>query len=542
MSLTFNKKQNCFYVVTTDTAKAERCGLTKTTALVGPKGEPIYYTADYRHRPEYNPYAVMAFYDEADSKAKAELDHLKRDFDASWAVDSEFTPRAPAGKSYLGYQKAGIKYGIDKGSILIGDEPGLGKTIQSIGICNEMQSQSILIVCPASIRLNWHRELMNWYMNPDKALQVLFSSKHGLRSDVNVGVYSYELAKSEGLHNGIMERKWDHLILDEAHYLKTSDAVRTRALFGGGTGLFKDRFIAQNVRNIIALTGTPLPNRPRECYTIAKALCPESIDWMTFDDFCYRFNPSAQMEKDDKVFNIEKKGRLPELQARLRSNFMIRRLKKDVLKDLPDKRYEFTYIEPDGKIHDVLRRESLLNFKVEDLKDPFSEIWGMIATLRREMGEAKVGRIIEHVKYLMEIVEVPKIVLFAHHVGVMDQLASALDGYGVVAVRGGMSMVAKDRSVQKFQRDPYTRIFMGQLDAAGFGIDGLQNVCDHVVFAEPAWTPGTNEQAVDRCHRIGQHNNVLAQFLVVEGSLDERILATVLDKNETIFNALDRSH
>lgn len=542
MSLTFNKKQNCFYVVTTDNAKAERCGLTKSTALVGPKGESIYYTADYRHRPEYNPYAVMAFYDEADAKARKELDLMKSDFDASWAVDSDFVPTAPAGKSYLGYQKAGIKYGIDKGSILIGDEPGLGKTVQSLGICNEMQSDSMLIICPASIRLNWHREIMNWYVNPDKSIQVLFSSKHGLRTDVNVAIYSYELAKSAGLHAGIMERKWDHLIIDEAHYLKTSDAARTRAIFGGGNGVFRDKFIAQNVRNIIALTGTPLPNRPRECYTIAKALCPESIDWMTFDDFCYRFNPSAQMEKDDKVFNIEKKGRLPELQARLRSNFMIRRLKKDVLKDLPDKRYEFTYIEPDGKIHEVLRRESLLNFKISDLKDPFSEIWGMISTLRKEMGEAKVSRIVEHVKYLMEIVEVPKIVLFAHHVNVMDRLAAELEPYGVVAVRGGMSMVAKDRSVQKFQRDPFTRIFMGQLDAAGFGIDGLQNVCDHVVFAEPAWTPGTNEQAVDRCHRIGQHNNVLAQFLVVEGSLDERILATVLDKNETIFNALDRSH
>jgi SNF2 family DNA or RNA helicase len=105
-----------------------------------------------------------------------------------------------------------------------------------------------------------------------------------------------------------------------------------------------------------------------------------------------------------------------------------------------------------------------------------------------------------------------------------------------------MSSKAKDNSVQEFQTNKKKRIFLGQIDAAGVGIDGLQNVCDHVVFAEPAWTPGANEQAIDRCHRIGQHNNVLAQFLVVEGSLDERIIAAVLEKNETIHNSLDRAH
>jgi SWI/SNF-related matrix-associated actin-dependent regulator 1 of chromatin subfamily A len=247
--------------------------------------------------------------------------------------------------------------------------------------------------------------------------------------------------------------------------------------------------------------------------------------------------------RGEKFFNREERGRLPELQARLRSNFMVRRLKKDVLKDLPDKRYELSYIEPTGRIKEILRRESLLKFDIADLKDPFSEIWGMISTIRREMGEAKVPRVIEHMKYLLGIVEIPKIVMFAHHNSVMNELVAALDPlYGVVCVRGGMSSVAKDRSVQTFQTDKRKRIFLGQIGAAGVGIDGLQNVCDHVVFAEPDWTPGVNEQAIDRCHRIGQHNNVLAQFLVVEGSLDERVIAAVLEKNETIHNSLDRAH
>ncbi len=542
MTLKWNTTDKCYMVITTDAEKAERAGLTHSTKLKGPRGEPVYFTADYKGRPVDNPYAVLCFYDEADAGAKQRLDSMKADFDRSWLTEGK--PFSAKGdKSYLPYQNAGIAYGIDKRNVLIGDEPGLGKTVQAIGIANELQCDRILVIVPASIRLNWHRELNNWYKG-DPNIQVFKNSKGGFRPGANIGIFSYELAKHPGLHAAIMAEKWDMLVIDEAHYLKTEDAGRTRAVFGGGMGPFRDNYIADRIgKSIVSLTGTPLPNRPRECYTIAKALCPEAFDWMSFDDFVYRFNPSATITNSDgDIISVEKKGRLPELQARLRSNFMIRRLKKDVLKDLPDKRYEFTYIEPDGRIQDVLQRESLLDFNIDDLKNPFADIWGMISTLRREMGEAKVPRVVEHMKFLLDIMELPKVVLFAHHRTVMDRLEFELEKYGVVAVRGGMSMFAKDKSVQGFQHDPDKRIFLGQMDSAGFGIDGLQKVCSNVVFAEPAWTPGTNEQAVDRCHRIGQHDNVLAQFLVVEGSLDERVLAKMLGKYDTIHNSLDRTH
>jgi SWI/SNF-related matrix-associated actin-dependent regulator 1 of chromatin subfamily A len=549
MTLSYNKKQGCFFVITKDKERAERSGLTLSTTAHGANGESVYFTADYQKKPIMNPYAVIPFYDEADSSALVYLRQIKADFDLSWQPETSYKPKVSTqaklhGHDFRPFQKVGIEYGVKKGNVLIGDEPGLGKTLQAIGICNEIQATNVLIICPANVRLNWHREFMKWSVNDDKRLQIFKTSKGGFdQSDkshpINTAIFSYELAKNPGLHAAILDRKWDALIIDEAHYLKTSDAGRTQAIFGGGRGMFKDRFIANNVNNIIGLTGTPLPNRPRECYTIAKALCPESIDWMGYEEFCYRYNPSAMMANGH---NHEEKGRLPELQARLRSNFMIRRLKKDVLKDLPDKMYEFTYLEPNGEIKEVLQKESLLNFKVSDLKNPFSDLFGMISTLRREMGEAKVPRIVEHMRYLLDTVEVPKVVLFAHHRSVMDRLTEALKQYGVVTVRGGVSMIAKDKAVQSFRFNPDARIFLGQMDAAGVGIDGLQDVCDHVVMAEPAWTPGTNEQAIDRCHRIGQHSNVLAQFLVVEGSLDERVLAAVLEKNETINNVLDRSH
>lgn len=550
MTLSYNKKQQCFFVVTHDSEKAERAGLTLSTTTRGARGESVYFTSDYNKKPAMNPYAVMAYYDEADGSAREQLDPLKVDYDMSWKSETDFQPALSTrvrelGHDFRPFQKVGIQYGLAKGNVLIGDEPGLGKTVQAIGICNEAKAKNVLVICPANVRLNWAKEFRKWStLEKEYNPQVFSSSRHGFNQTVedrpvNTAIFSYELAKNPGLHAAILDREWDALIIDEAHYLKTSDAQRTQAIFGGGRGLFKSRHISDHVNRIIGLTGTPLPNRPRECYTIAKALCPESIDWENYEDFCFRYNPSAMM---DTGHNREEQGRLPELHARLRCNFMIRRLKKDVLKDLPDKVYEFAYCEPNGAISDVLKRERLLDFKVEDLKNPDSPMFGMISTLRREMGEAKVPRIIEHVKYLLDGVGIPKIVLFAHHRSVMDALAHELEPFGVVQVRGGMSMIGKDKSVQSFKNNPKNRIFLGQMDSAGVGIDGLQEVCDHVVIAEPAWTPGTNEQGIDRCHRIGQHGNVLAQFLIVEGSLDEKVLMAILEKNETIHNVLDKRH
>jgi signal recognition particle subunit SRP54 len=180
------------------------------------------------------------------------------------------------------------------------------------------------------------------------------------------------------------------------------------------------------------------------------------------------------------------------------------------------------------------------DFTLEDLKDPYSELWGQISTLRREMGEAMAPRVLEHVKYVLDILEMPKIGLFSHHRSVMNFFRESLNDYGVVEVKGGMTTTAKQNSVDEFIANPWKRIFSGQLEAAGFGIDGLQNVASHVILAEPAWTPGVNEQVIDRFHRDGQHNNVLAQFMVTEGSIAERILGTYIDKSHTIHSSLDK--
>lgn len=537
--LSFNKKQNTFFLFTHDEARAKRAGLTLSTKVTGPNGEKCFFTAGYDHKPDKNPYAALEFFGEADEDARRELGSLKEAYDRSWADNSPKVFPAPPGYEYAGFQNAGISAGLEKGSLLIGDEPGLGKTGQAIGICEARKEKRNLVIVPATIRKQWAKAVTTWTDGRRSAYPILKSSD-GTNPHCEYNITSYDLTRNEGLHGALMSQTWDNLIVDEAHYAKNTGAGRTQAIFGGGAhgSKYFEEFIRNKCGNVIALTGTYLPNRPREAYILAKAINWEAIDWMTFNEFCYRFNPSGYA--DNGMLIEEREGRLEELQARLRCNFMIRRLKADVAKYLPPKTYEMSYIETDGGISEVLKKERMLNFRPEDLRNQFTPLFGMISTIRREMGEAKIPRIVEHLRYLMDDLEIPKVVVFCHHRSVMDALEHYLGQYGVVQVRGGMSSNQKEHSVESFVRESTKRIFIGQLDSAGFGVDGLQSVANYVVFAEPSWVPGTNEQAVDRCHRMGQKNNVIAQFLIVEGSIDERMLTTVFDKTHVIHNSLDK--
>ncbi len=535
MSLTFNKHTGDYVVVTTDKEKAKAVGLTEYSKAKGPKGEPVFATK--------SPYAALPYIGEADDATKTKLRNLSGDYESSWKITSELRiphPEQPDGSKPDEYQCAAVEYALKRDNVLFGDAPGLGKTLEAIGLANITDAQHILVGCPAVLRPHWVKNVQRWSTIPTRPDRYktysINKGRHGVPPLANYVICSYDLIRNEAIHDALTSQNWDMVILDEAHYLKATDAKRTQAIFGGGRGLYKGKSIVEKAKRIAALTGTPLPNRPRECFTLAKALCHESIDFMNYEEFCYRFNPSGIM---DSGYNLEMKGRLPELQARLRSNFMIRRLKEDVLKNLPDKRYEMAYIEGSGAINEVLAKERLIHFDVKDLKNPFAQIWGQVSTVRREMGTAKVPRIIEHMKMLLDVMEIPKVVLFNHHREVMDTIRDALSEYGVAEVRGGMGSTRQEAAKMSFIENPDVRIFSGQLDSAGFGLDGLQGVASHVVFGEPAWTPGTNEQAIDRLHRRGQHQNVIAQFLIVEGSLDEKVLGSVFDKAHTIHGALD---
>ena len=537
--LRFNESNGAFVLYTNDRTDAEATGLTFMTNVRGPNGEYAYYTADYNKEPTYNPYAALPFYDQADLATQIRLDMFKQDYDASWAEDSSYEPPCPDGESYMPYQKAGIKYAMDSGNVLFGDEPGLGKTVQLIGYANAVEAKNVLVLTPASIRLNWEKMIHRWSTIRGVTTYPVLKSADGVHPTSNYVIASYDLARNQGIFNALMERRWDMIMLDEAHYLKSPEAQRTRSVFGGGmvNSNFHDRWLQKRADIVAAATGTYLPNRPREAYMLGRGLNHMAFDFMSEDSFKFRFNPSYQTRDG---YNLEDQGRLPELQARMRCNFMVRRLKKDVLPQLPEKSYEMNYIEPDGAIREVLKKEALIDFDPEDLLNPNFKLDGHpISTIRREMGLAKVPRVIDYIKYLLDIVGLHKIVVFYHHTDVMKEIYAALDDkYGVVGSYGGQTPTKREANTREFiNGEP--RVWLAQLDTVE-GVDGIQDVASHLVFAEPAWTPGRNEQCIDRCHRLGQQFAVLGQFLVAPGSIDEKVLEAVVFKAQTIYEAMDR--
>lgn len=492
------------------------------------------------------PHAVLHLWEHADDHARRSLSGLRAQWLASSARGADISVPTPSGHVLLPYQRAGIAYAKDRRNVLFGDAPGLGKTIEAIALANYRGCQRVLVICPANVRRQWEKQIRAWSTIPRCLPYLVGKSSDGVHPKAHYVIVSYEIAR-DSLWDVLMRSRWDMVIIDEAHYLKTSDAARTRALFGGGEGRYAGGGICGRTDSVVALTGTPLPNRPRECYTLARALDFDSIDWASEAAFRDRFNPSGletSFRPDGTIrrYSWEYTGRLPELNARLRCHFMCRRLKEDVLADLPPKRYELTYVDSSFAIQKALQAERMLDIDPDDMINNGFMFDGPVSTVRMMMGEAMAPAAIDHVGMLLDG-GLEKVVVYYHHVRVGDILADGLSGHGVVRVDGSTPQAKRSGGpgtvVDTFVHDPRKRVFLGQMGAVGVGTDGLQEATDWCVFAEPDWVPGNNEQCVDRLHRMGQTGSVMAQLLVAQGSLAEYILGKAIDKARVTSTVLD---
>lgn len=516
------------------TPLAKEAGLTLSTTASRQKGHPVYFTPE--------PHAVLHLWNHADGAARDALAGLRQEWERSNATTAPtgFTVPVPEFCELMPFQTAGVYYAQHRSNCLIGDAPGLGKTIQAIALANLRGCKRVLVVCPANVRPQWARQIKIWSTLPKVVVYPVFKSSDGVHPTANYVITSFEVAR-DGLWDTLRSYNWDLLVIDEGHYLKTPDAARTRAMFGAGKNS-KCRYkgtggIAERSEQVLALTGTPLPNRPRECFTLANALAPDAIDWINFATFKDRFNPGGHDRESGATW--EYVARLPELNARMRCNFMVRRLKEDVLKDLPAKRYELVPVEMTGKIVMALHAETMLDFDEEEmLARSGGRIDGAISTVRRQMGEAMAPAVLEHLLVLLEG-GVDKLVAFAHHHSVLDALERGVAKHGVLRVDGGTSAKGKWAAIEKFKHDPGVGVFLGQMQSVATGTDGLQDVATHCVLAEASWVHGDNEQAVDRLHRYGQKGAVLAQIMVAPGSISERIIGRAISKGRTVFKVLD---
>lgn len=428
---------------------------------------------------------------------------------------------------YFPFQLEGIKFLSARKSALLADTMGLGKTAQAIGAIKELGANKVLVVCPASIKYNWKHELKLWGLG-HYTVQVVEGRYADIDRSVNVVIINYDLIHSPKIYNQLLDNTFSVGIFDESHYLKGRHTKRTKAvLLRGG--------IASRCVYKWFMTGTPVLNRPIELFPMLKACCPKVMyPFTSYSTYAKRYCGAyfdGYQTWDRGASNID------ELAKKLKdSDFMLRRLKEEVLTELPSKQFQILPVRAGSTSYYEERhfnwdKKEIKKVTLEQvLKNVCDGDLGQLATLRRRLAEDKYPAVKSHLKDLFEVKD--KVVVFAHHRSVINQLAEDFKDLQPAVVMGGVTAEKKHEEVQRFQTDPACKLFIGNIQAAGVGI--TLTASDIAVFAEIDWVPGNIFQAVDRIHRIGQDRGVLIQFLVVEDSLEEYILQAVVSKKDIV--------
>ena len=495
-------------------------------------------------KPGYLPFAALPWAEFADESAQARLEPLIAEYRASLALEDPGDPLwLPDGEHLMPFQAAGVRYALRRQHAMIADPMGLGKTVQALAVCNAVEARRILVVCPAAITRQWRDAAMRW-LRPLRSCVAthgvaLVTSAH-VHPTARTVVVSYDRAKQPAICAALGAAEWDVVILDEAHYLRNHSSARTKHILGSWAA-GRHPGILGRARRVLALTGTPLPNRPLEVYGLARALDWESIDFMSFDAFKDAFNKYeiVQVTKQDGTVAFvrsESVSRLEELQARLRCGFMVRRDKAAAAPQMPAKIYDVLDVGS-RQLEVLVQRERLLDIDVDHLDTLTFEQQAAVASIRREMGLEMAEAAKEVIEDMIE--SDGKIVIFCWHLDVVARLADLFAHHKPQIVTGQHSASQRTAAVRAFVEDPECRLFIGNLQAAGTGIDGLQRAASSLVILEPSWVPAENEQAIDRLHRVGQANPVLARFLVAEGSISARIIRRAVEKARVAHCALD---
>ena len=450
------------------------------------------------------------------------------------------------------FQLAGAEYALSRQNAIIGDPPGVGKTAQGILVSNALGAKSTLVICPASLRLNWEREVWMWSTLPNVTTYPVLKSADGISYNHNYAIISYDLLRNPSIMAAILGKKWDHVILDEAHYIKDPKGNARTVPICAPDG------IPSVAGRFTLLTGTLLPNQPIEAYNAFRLLDWDAIDRASLDDFREQYYDFGEgwitkrrwneahkkfefkQEWSTRVRNVPKN--LDDFQRRLRTRLMVRRLRETVLPQLPARRWHLFPLEVSKDIREALKHPGWVAAKRFYEMDPSGfnsavKIDGAISSARLALGIAKAPGVTDYCEELIEEGR-SKLVVGAWHHEVLNYMRDRLEKYGLCYMDGGTSPKRKDAQVQEFRDNPEIRIMLGQTQPLGEGWN--LEVAQDVVNAEPDWRPGVNEQLFDRVCRRGQKGAyVLGHLPVVPGSLDERIVGRAIEKDQVTYEALD---
>lgn len=401
--------------------------------------------------------------------------------------------------------------------VILALDMGLGKS--AISSSTISKHEKTLIICPASLKINWFRELKMWSEVDEKDITIVKKKSETLPKGNGVVIVNYDLlgrnekqGKRKIAKPNYDFKDFDRVIVDECHMIKNPKAVRTK---------IAGRIISK-VDTAILLSGT-LMERAIDLYVPLTAI---GANKYKFQDYGFRFcEPKMVQIGNRQVWTYRGLTHADELKTIMKPFTLI--MKKEDVIDLPEKDIKIVALDLP-----IDKREK--EYNLDDIKkDPRPLGFEGLAELLHDQGLLKIKDAVKHIEMRLE--EVDKIFVTAKHTEVIMTLKEKLKKYNPVHLDGKCSAKKKQEAVDTFQNDENCRIFIGQNVAACTGL--TLTAANHVVMVEPDWSYSVLMQLIDRCHRIGQTRNVMAEILVIANSIDERVLWTTLTK-EGYINAL----
>ena len=410
-------------------------------------------------------------------------------------------------------------------------------TIVSIISALEVEAKKILIVCPASMKITWQREIECYgegatilsgsrWTKPERFTIINFDI---LKNFHTIGPPTKDLLGNPEPHiRHLVDEKYDLVIVDEAHKVKDHKTQRGKIL--------NEIAISHGIDRVWLLTGTPIANRPMDFFNLLKlAKSPLADNWKFFAQrYCdansfYQTNKSGHRRQ---IWITKGASNLDELAIRTK-NLLLRRLKNDVL-DMPDK--TITRLHHDLSKRGVKEYEALWDDYVEKRAEAGKRKMSLLSRDIVELGLLRKFIAMETIPHTIELAQNAleqgqKVVIFTTFT---DELEEIADNFGKECVihNGKMSTTQKQKSVDSFQNTKKTKVFVGNIQSAGVGITLTEGTV--VIFNSFDWVPGNNEQAEDRCYRIGQKSNVSVYYQLFNSTISMVMWYTVMGKIDII--------
>lgn len=393
-------------------------------------------------------------------------------------------------------------------------------TTSTIIAALETGAKKVLIICPASLKLNWAREIENY---TDKSIYICEGKNFSSNEDFVI--VNYDILKNfhdpknkeESL---ILKSNFDLVIIDEAHAIKNAQALRTKII---------NHFV-KNVNRLWLLTGTPITSRPIDYFNLLSLIeSPVAQNWMAYViRFCegYQFRAGKR-----KVWNVNGASNLDELRERT-SKQILRRLKTDVL-DLPEKIINPVYLRLKSKEYENLMGEYYNWYR--DNKEESSSLtvqFSKLMKVRQVIAEEKVSQTIELAENILE--QGKKVIIFSNFTEPLKKIYEHF-GKSAVYLDGSTTKPARQKAVDDFQDNEKVKVFCGNIKAAGVGI--TLTSAEVVIFNDLSFVPSDHSQAEDRAYRYGQKNSVLVYYPLFENTI-EGVIYDILIRKKGIFETV----